>query len=454
MNALEFRVSALLSAVFALRMAGLFMLLPVLSVYASDSYSNASVTLIGCAIGAYGLTQALFQIPAGLLSDYIGRKPVILIGLVLFGVGSLVAAISDSIYGVILGRCLQGSGAIAAAISALIADVTREEKRSRAMAMVGMSIGLSFCLSMVLGPLIAEFIGVKGLFSLIGILTIPAMAIVFFAIPTPVVQKLNNKSDTITIQLSKIFHHPELIRLNVGVFILHFILMGLFVTLPLNLQNNAGLVREHHWLVYLSTMVLSFVVVIFFIILGEKKHIVKEMLNVSVCLLLVSQIIAWFEQSSLFGLILSVFVFFVAFNYLEASLPSLVSKQTQANSRGAAMGLFGTCQFLGAGLGGVVCGFVYQYFGQTGVLILCAILTVFWQITVVTMRQPSYASNIILKLFPMVAGSSADIQEQVQSVLGVMEATVISEEKSVYLKVNKKLLDVNRLKQFGEWKKC
>lgn len=450
MNQLEVRASLSLSAVFALRMLGLFMLLPVLAVYA-DTIEGSTPALIGLAIGAYGITQALLQIPAGLLSDRIGKKPVILIGLGIFFLGSLLAAFSDSILGIIAGRFLQGAGAVAAAITALLSDLTREQNRTKAMAMVGMSIGVSFCVAMVLGPLITRLTGIDGLFMVTAVAALAAMGIVAWGVPTPAIQKFNRETATITGQLRATLKDQQLLRLDVGIFILHFVLMGLFITVPLDLQNLAGLPREEHWWVYLLTMVLSFVAMVPFIVIGERKQCLKQIMAGAVALLLVAQVIAWSERDSLIGLIVSVFLFFAAFNFLEATLPSLVSRQAPAGNRGTAMGAYSTCQFLGAGLGGALSGVAYQSYGHIGVLVVCGSATAVWWLLVMTMRQPRYVNSLVMELFPVVPTEVIRVHEQIASVSGVKEVTVIVEEQTAYLKVDKRHLDQQRLRQFGEW---
>ncbi|MCL6270071.1 MFS transporter [Sansalvadorimonas sp. 2012CJ34-2] len=450
MNSLEVRAASSLSLVFALRMLGLFMLLPVLAVYA-DELRGATPALIGLAIGAYGISQSLLQIPAGLLSDRIGRKPVIIGGLLIFVAGSLLAGSSDTITNIIAGRFLQGAGAIAAAVTALLADLTREENRTRAMAMVGISIGLSFCVAMVLGPLLVQQWGLAGLFNISAVMAVGAIALVAWAIPTPVRQKANRETVATLSQLREILGHRQLLRLNAGVFTLHFVLMLLFMQLPLALQNLAGLPREEHWWVYLVTMVISFFAMVPFIVIGEKKRMIRPIMIGVVTLLFIAQGMIWANQSNLAWLVGSVLLFFMAFNYLEATMPSVVSRIAPAGSRGTAMGAFATCQFLGAGLGGIIAGLAYQLWGGTGIFVVGAIATAIWWLLSVTMNNPPYVSSIVLDLYPVVPSEANRMSDRLAAVAGVKDVTLIVEEQTAYLKIDKQQLDEQHLRQYGDW---
>ena len=387
MNALEVRAVASLAAVFALRMLGLFMLLPVLAVYA-DQVSDASPALIGMALGAYGLSQACMQIPAGLLSDRVGRKPVIVGGLLIFMAGSLLAAFSDSMAGLIAGRFLQGSGAIAAAATALLADLVREDYRSRAMAIMGITIGLSFCLAMTLGPVLAAATGdLSGPFAVTAVLALVAVVIVVCVVPAPA-HPQTPADGTMGARLSRVLADRRLMRLNAGVFVLHFVLVALFVHLPLALEH-AGQPRDEHGWVYLAIMLLSFVLMMPCLRLAERSGRGRQMLVGAVVLLLLAQVVVALDLGWA-GVVTGMLLFFLAFNYLEASLPSLVSRLAPGNNRGAAMGVFSTCQFLGAGLGGSLAGLVYEWAGDAGLLLLVSLMTVLWiWLAARDVREPS-----------------------------------------------------------------
>ncbi|WP_207905946.1 MFS transporter [Aestuariirhabdus litorea] len=447
MDSAELKATASLASVFAFRMLGLFMVLPVLAVYGGE-LEGATPALIGIAIGGYGLTQALLQIPFGMMSDRIGRKPVIVAGLLLFAAGSLLAAGADSIYGVIVGRCLQGAGAIASTILALLSDLTREQSRTRAMAVVGMSIGLSFCVAMVVGPLVTAWFGLTGLFMVTAALSMVALVIIVWGVPTPRI--LRSHSDTLAVssQIRATLSNTQLLRLDFGIFMLHGVLMALFVAVPLALQGEAGLPREQHWWVYLLCLFAAFVAMVPFIIIGEKKRQLKNVFVGAVALLTLSELSLLWSHTSLWPMVGSLFLFFMAFNLLEATLPSLISKLAPAGNKGTAMGVYSTSQFLGAALGGVSGGAVYQLHGFEGVFLLAALGSAIWLLFSATMEQPPYLSSMVVGLDGM-DEDPARVGEALARVPGVVEVVVISKERAAYLKVKSEQLDTDALAALG-----
>lgn len=372
-----------LAALYSFRMMGLFMVLPLLTLYADDLHGSTPF-LIGLALGVYGLMQALLQVPLGLLSDRLGRKPVIAGGLFLFAVGSLVAAGGDSIWGVLLGRTMQGMGAIAGTLMALVADLTREEQRTKAMAVVGMSIGMSFMVALVIGPLVASWGGLASVFEFTAVLAVGGILLLWLWVPA------GNKPVAIPQQglgsLRQSLSSGYLLRLNLGVFLLHFLLMASFLLVPEMLELELGLARQGHWQVYLGVMVLSLVGMVPLMIVAERGAKPRAMFMLAIALLIPALSLLMAGGTMLY---LALWLFFVAFNYLEASMPSLVSKTADEHRRGAAMGAFSTSQFLGAFFGGAVGGWMLQVSGSSALLALAGALVLLWLVAARGMWFPS-----------------------------------------------------------------
>lgn len=439
MSSGETRAASGLALVFAFRMLGMFMVLPVLATYGMD-LAGATPALIGLAIGAYGLTQALFQIPFGVISDRIGRRPVIYLGLIIFALGSVLAANADSIWSVIAGRVLQGAGAISAAVMALLSDLTREQHRTKAMAMIGMTIGLSFAVAMVVGPLLTRAFGLSGLFLATGAMAMLGILIVAFMVPRSTGTLQHRESGVARQALMPTLKHPDLLRLDLGIFVLHAMLMSSFVALPLALVEKAGLPKEQHWWVYLTALLISFFAMIPFIIYGEKKRKMKRVLLGAVLTLLLTELFFWRFGDSLRALVVATVVFFTAFNLLEATLPSLISKVSPAGGKGTAMGVYSTSQFLGSALGGIMGGWLYQHGGLSVVFLGCAALAALWFAFAVTMREPPYVTSLRLPLSPE-AIREAGLVERLKAVVGVTDAVVVAEEAAIYIKLDTELLD-------------
>ena len=385
MLAVERRAAISLGLIFSLRMLGLFMILPVFSLYAHQ-LQGYTPTLTGIAIGAYGLTQSLLQIPFGLLSDRIGRKKVIIIGLLIFALGSVVAALSTSIYGVILGRALQGTGAISAAVMALLADLTSETSRSRAMAIFGGSIGASFTLALVAGPILNHWIGVSGIFWLTGVLALSGIVVTRHWVPQPTSHP-PPRTEPIASQLVRVLKDTQLLRLNFGILSLHMLITATFVALPLVLRDSVGLAPEKHGWVYLSMVLLGAAGMYPILKTAAKKGKEKEMLLGAIALLAIAIFnLAWFH-TTLYQILLLLGLFFLAFNTLEASLPAMASKLAPKESKGTAMGVYSSSQFLGAFLGGTFGGLLLDYYGPQGVFIAFGLLMVIW-LGVATSMKP------------------------------------------------------------------
>ncbi len=385
MSSAERRAGIGLAAIFALRMLGLFLILPVFSLYAKELPSGNDMALVGFALGAYGLTQSLFQIAYGAASDRFGRKPVIIFGLIVFALGSFVAALSTDIYGIIAGRVLQGAGAISAAVTALAADLTREQHLTKAMAMIGSSIGLAFALSMVGSSLLYASIGMPGIFVLTGVLSLLAIYVVVKVIPAaPAIPRQPGWPSFLEVLV-----HPQLQRLNLGVFILHLMQTAMWVLLPSLLVRSGSLPAGEHWKVYLPAVLLSFVVLVPAIIFAEKRGHLKLVFNAAIALLFAVQLGFCFFGHSIFAISFWLFLFFVAFNILEATQPSLISRIAPKHAKGAALGVYNTTQSLGLFVGGVAGGVLSKNFGESAVWLVCAALALVWLASALTMSVPT-----------------------------------------------------------------
>ncbi len=434
-----------LAFLYASRMLGLFMVLPVFMIY-GKSLNGASDVLLGVAIGIYGLSQALFQIPFGALSDRFGRKPLILFGLLLFFVGSVVAATASDVYTVIAGRFLQGAGAIASVLMALLSDLTSEESRTKAMALVGMSIGLSFSLALVLGPLIAEVSGLQGVFWVTAGLALVGVFWLYWCVPTPVHSSRHRDTRLFKDQLSAVLKNSDLMRLDIGIFMLHLSLTAMFIAVPISLLQQAGLAVGAHWKVYLSVMVLSFFAMVPLIIIGEKRQKMKGVFVFAIALLSFSALTSIWTQHSFTWFWASLFFFFMAFNLLEASLPSLVSKLSPAGAKGTAMGVYSTSQFLGAFFGGLMGGWVLARHQEQGVYLMVSLLAIVWLIIATSMRKPSSETAMTLNFLAVPNTFVAEsISAELSSVRGVEDVVVVIEDGVAYLKVVKSQLDQNGL---------
>lgn len=435
----EKRAVSTLSLLYSLRMLGLFLVLPVMSLYGMQYHASTPV-LIGVAMGMYGATQAVLQMPLGILSDRIGRRVVIIGGLAMFVAGSVVAAMSTSIYGLIIGRGLQGAGAISGTLMAMVSDLTSEQNRTKAMATIGACIGLSFGVSMMLGPILAHIDGLSGLFWMTAVLGMAGLALVFFVLPEPPRETLHSPHrDTLPVPslLWRVLRDPQLLRLNGGIFCLHTVLMASFVVVPHLLEEQMGLDRSHHWEVYLPVLGGSFVAMIPLMVIAEKKRLVKEVFVLAVSVLVFALIFLGAAYRFNAGLVTGLFLFFFAFNLLEAQLPSLVSKQAFAGGKGTAMGVYSTSQFIGTFTGGTLGG-VMLHLGEPRWLFWLLVLPAAgWCWLAITMQAPQYLLNIMLRF----KGSADEAREALARIPGVAQALVVPEEGMVYLKVDDTVLD-------------
>ena len=445
MTVTERQAAFWLAGVFSLRMLGLFMILPVFALYAEHLQGNTPA-LAGLAIGIYGFSQAIFQIPFGFLSDHYGRKRMIYIGLLIFAVGSVVAALADSIWGVILGRTLQGGGAISAAVMALAADLTHEAHRLKVMATMGVTIGLSFAASMILGPVLNGWIGVPGIFWLTAVLALFGMAVVRFRVPNPVESRIHRDAEPVASQFGRVLYDEQLLRLNFGIFILHLLLTATFVAAPLALRD-AGLASHQHWQVYLPALTFSMVAIIPFIILAEKRRQLKAVFMGAIATLALVELGLTALPDTVLEMTVLLLVFFTAFNLLEATLPSLIAKLAPPDAKGTAMGVYSSSQFLGAFAGGAMGGWLNGQFGPHGVFAFATLGALAWLLVAWTMREPPYLSSYLLPVDILDEVEARLLTLRLIEVPGVAEAAVVADEGVAYLKVDRRTLDEALLRQ-------
>jgi predicted MFS family arabinose efflux permease len=370
---------------------------------------------------------------------------VIIGGLLVFALGSVVAAQAESIHMVIFGRALQGSGAIAAAIMALAADLTREEHRIKTMALIGMSIGLSFAVALIMGPVLDRWVGVPGIFWITAALALGSIAVVAFVVPRPVEIRIHREAEAIPAQFGRVLRQTELLRLDFGILMLHAILTASFVVLPLVLRDEAGLVASDHWQVYLPVLVCSVIAMLPLIIQAERKGRIKPVFLFAIVLLLAAELGLFLVPVSVFSSVLLLFVFFTAFNLLEATLPSLISRVAPVDCRGTAMGVYSSSQFFGAFLGGTLGGWLQGRFGLHAVFIVAAAGALVWLLLALSMTPPAKLSSYIYRLDAGFDGDVAALTRRLAGMAGVAEAVVVAEEGVAYLKVDRQVFDAASL---------
>lgn len=449
MTTLEKRAAITISMIMGLRMIGLFMVLPVFSLYA-DHLTDATPFLIGLAMGTYGLAQAICQITFGALSDKIGRKPAILAGLLIFTLGSLLAGYADSIYMMIIGRTLQGMGAIGSTTLALLADLTREDQRSKSMMIIGITIGFSFSLAMLLGPLLTKWVTVGDLFYLAALLALVGIAILYMSVPNPATSRWHRDTEPELHSFLQLLRAPDLARLNIGVLVLHAVFTAIFIVVPISLYQSAGLAANQQWEIYLPALLIALVFSMFAIGASERKQQVKHYFLGSILFMIIAEIIFWLGDGHIANMTAAIALFFTGFTILESFLPSLVSRTAPASCKGSAMGLYSCAQYLGIFVGGVLGGWLYSQYHFSGVYAFCISLTIFWLLIAFFMRQPRYLTTRVIRLAPSQLSAWPQHEMALLSLAGMAEVTLVTEENMVYTKMERKTAedpDFIRLKE-------
>ena len=442
LSSVERRAVAALSGIFSLRMLGLFMFLPVFSVHAHQ-YAGYTPLLVGVAIGVYGLTQGVFQVPFGMLSDRFGRRPVIAAGLLVFALGGVVAALADDIWGIVIGRALQGTGAVAAAVMALASDLTGETHRTRVMAVIGASIGAAFALALVLGPVVTEAAGVSGLFWVTAVLGAFAIVVLYVGVPAP--PRMANSGRSALAGLSTALRDGQMLRLNAGIFILHAVMVATFVALPIALRDRAGIDVADHWKVYLGVLLASVVFTVPLITAADRANRSRSVMLVGIVLLGAALAGLAGGSAGTVVVVVCLVVYFTGFNTLEASLPAMVSRVAPMRGRGAALGVYSTVQYLGAFAGGVIGGWLLGAGGERTALAACAALCAVWMLFAFGLREPRRLSVERLSLGAVERESVDALTARLLAVPGVIEAVVVAEERIAWLRVDLRVLDRSSL---------
>jgi MFS family permease len=436
MNALERRSTFALSSIFALRMLGLFMIIPVFSVV-GQSYQYATPALIGLAVGVYGLTQAILQIPFSLIADRYSRKPLVVLGLILFALGGAIAAMSETIYGVIIGRAIAGGGAVSAVVMALLADVTREENRMKAMATMGMSIGLSFVVAFSLGPWLTSLVGISGLFWVTTIMGLAAIAMLLLV--PKVTRHHKNFQQGYLPQLKEVLKMPDLNRLHVSVFSLHLLLTAMFIFVPSQLINTAHIPLAQHGWVYLPLLIVSLFFAFPSIILAEKYRKMRGIFLTAIAGIILGLLVMIFGAVSKYVLLLGLGIFFIAFNVMEALLPSWLSKAAPIQSKATAMGVNASGQFLGAFFGGMLGGQLLTLNNTSLGWSILSGIAILWLVISFGLKQPRYLSSLVLSLPE--AKQTDEWTSQLLAIRGIEEVVVMADQQVAFVKVDKQLID-------------
>ncbi|PPI88396.1 MFS transporter [Candidatus Pantoea edessiphila] len=444
LNSTELRAIFGLGMIFSLRMLGMFMVLPVLTTYGM-ALQDSNKTLIGIAIGIYGFTQAIFQIPFGLISDYIGRKSLIIFGLLLLILGSVISANSSSIWNIIFGRALQGSGAISAVVMALLSDLTREQNLSKVTTCIGINFGVTFATAMIISPVITNSFGLHSLFWIITFLSIISIFIVIFFVPHETNHVINREVGIVKDSLLKILANRKLINLNISIFFLHTLLMCILIILPYQLRQ-VNFPLSKHWQIYLTTMTIAFFLVVPSIMYAEIKKKIKPIFISGIIIILISIIILQNSKNYFWILIIGIQLFLFAFSLMESIIPSLVSKESPLGYKGTAMGFYSTSQFLGVSFGSSIGSWIYANFNSGTLLLFCITITIIWLLINLNMKEPPYIISMHIKMNKELLAIS-DIEKKLKEQPGISEVLVVLKEKSLYIKIDNKITNRKKIEK-------
>jgi MFS family permease len=436
MSLTERRATVSLASIYGLRMLGMFLILPIFAIYAQTLEGGEDHTMVGMALGAYGLTQVLLQLPFGIASDKYGRKKVIYVGMFIFIIGSVVAAMGTDIMTVIIGRAIQGAGAVSAVVMALVADSTREEHRTKAMATIGGTIGVTFALSLIAGPLLNQSIGVSGIFWMTAILAIFSIGVVKFLVPDPIQSQFHSDAETAPAKIKEVIRNTQLLRLNFGAFSLHAAQMAMFVVVPFALKETSGMNENQHWIVYLPVLTISFILMLPAIIYGEKRAKLKPVFIVAVATMLFAQLLFAINIHSFWGVVAALFFYFLAFNLLEATLPSLISKLAPAASKGTAIGVHNTAQSFGIFVGAVFGGYLAGNHGFASVFIFCSVLMGIWLVAAFGMKTPPSVKTKMYHVESLNDTEAVVLKAKIEKMSGVQEVAVLAQEQTLIVKIN------------------
>lgn len=446
----EYTAVASLALIMSVRMLGLFMILPVFSAHMGE-FAGANAQLMGLALGIYGLTQALLQMPFGMWSDRIGRKPMIAIGLFIFIIGSVYAALAHNIYELIIGRALQGGGAVGSTLLAMVADLTRDEHRSKAMGIMGLAVGGSFAIAMMAGPLLDAWVGLAGIFWVTAALAALGALLLWLAVPKPPVLVHHDADEAKPANLSKVLKNNQLLRLDASIFTLHAILTALFIAVPIILTQELHLNPTTQMVLYVLVLVLAFALMLPFMILAEKKRQTKPIFLGAIAVLLLTQVLLWLFHQQVWALCAILLAFFTAFSLLEATLPAWISKVTPIQNKGTAMGVYSTSQFLGIFVGGSVGGWVFGHFGIDGIFVLGSVMALIWLVLALPLPQPPYRATLTFGL-PQFDPSLPHelLAKHLREIVGVVEVAVMPAEAMLYLKIDSAIISKSRLREHLE----